>query len=155
MRLLAVGRRLARLLVRAFGAPPRDVVEAARAQWALLLSLAALNLRLPGRLVRPITLFDSRTGPADEVRLRRIAVAVDRASRWGLFHPTCLVRAMALERLIHRAGAGRAVVRVGIRHEESDLQAHAWIEVNGRVLGDHPEHVGRFKPLTDVSALPG
>ena len=155
MSLLAGGRSIVRRLVRLLRCSPREIADLVNAQWALLLALAALRLRLPGRLVRPISVFD-RSGPEPDMeRLRRIDVAVDRAARLGLFRPTCLVRAMALERIIHRAGAGRAVVRVGVRHGGAELEAHAWIEVDGRVLGDSPRHVGDFVPLTDVSALPG
>jgi hypothetical protein len=135
-----------------FRASPREILDVLKAQWALLVALAALRLQVTGRLLRPVR-GEAGTGEVDEEYVRRIAVAVDRAARRGLFRPTCLVRSIALERLVERAGAGNAVVRVGVRREEGALHAHAWIEVDGQVVGDRPEHVRRFKPITDASAL--
>jgi hypothetical protein len=63
------------------------------------------------------------------------------------------VRAVALERLVRRSHAGHAIVRVGVLRGSAELFAHAWIEIDGRIVGDERSHVRRFTPLESFSAL--
>lgn len=144
------GRRPIHKLVTA---SPREWGDLVRAQWHLLVSWAALALRPRGGLVRRAEAGESAQGTVREEQLHRIGLAVDRVARFGLVRPTCLVRAMALERMIEKAGGG-ATVRVGIRHVEAGFGAHAWIELNGRIIGDQPAFVKQFTPLVDITALP-
>lgn len=53
---------------------------------------------------------------------------------------TCLVQALAAERLLRESGHA-AVIRIGVQKEQKEsLSAHAWVEVDGRtVIGDSPE----------------
>lgn|GEM_PF-731753 len=81
----------------------------------------------------------------------RQALAVHRAARYGVFRPRCLTRAIALERMLVRRGLP-ATVQIGVRREAGALEAHAWVELHGRVLGDHPEHVARFSPLAGFAS---
>ena len=74
------------------------------------------------------------------------ARAVHRAARYGLFRPRCLTRALALQRLLARRG-WPASLHVGVRRDRGALLAHAWVELDGAVLGDSPEHVATFVPL--------
>ena len=85
-------------------------------------------------------------------RARRVARAVDRAAQYGLFTPTCLVRAIALEGLLTREGVAGAVVRIGARQRAVRPEMHAWIEVGGVVIGERPEVAGTFTPLHDFTA---
>jgi hypothetical protein len=84
-----------------------------------------------------------------------MAIAVHRASDYGIFVPTCLVRALALEDLARREGAEAALVRVGVRRDENGFEAHAWLEIEGRIIGDTLENVTSFTVLEDFSGLPG
>lgn len=145
-RVLAVVRRL-------FSVTPGEFADLVVAQWYLLAALWAVRRRPRGELLRPVSVRESAGGPRDGERLERLAVAVDRVSRFGMFRPTCLVRAVALESQIRRANAGPAVVRVGVAQVAGELFAHAWIELEGQVIGDEPSHVRRFTPLHDFSAL--
>ncbi len=64
------------------------------------------------------------------------------------------MRAVALERLIDQACAeSGAVVRVGVLPKDGELLAHAWIEVDGEVVGDRLSVVNKFTPLQDFSGL--
>jgi hypothetical protein len=83
-----------------------------------------------------------------------MAIAVRRASDYGVFVPTCLVRALALEDLARREGAEGALVRVGVRRDRKGFEAHAWLEIDGRVVGDTPDNVASFTVLEDFSGLP-
>lgn len=135
--------------------------DLARAQLALLAAQAAVWTRPTGQLVagadgpagRPERGADrpERMGPTG--RARDLALAVGRAAERGLFRPQCLVRALALQRLLAREGLGAARVRVGVRLAGARFDAHAWVEHEGEVLGDRTDYVATFSPLTDVRAV--
>lgn len=145
-RVLSVTRRL-------FNITPCEFADLVAAQWYLLAALWTVRSRPRGDLLRPVSEGSSAGGLPDGARLERMALAVDRMARFGLFRPTCLVRAVALERQIRRARAGNAVVRLGVSPVGGELLAHAWIEMEGRVIGDDLAKVRRFTPLHDFSAL--
>jgi hypothetical protein len=82
--------------------------------------------RLVGRAARAVP--GVRDVPA--ARLQR---AVERAGR-HVPGATCLVQAIALQILLGRRGH-RAALRLGVAHDEDrKLAAHAWLELDGRVL---------------------
>jgi len=132
---------------------PTEFADLIAAQWYLLGALWTVRRRPKGGLLRALPDGPTAGGVRDDARLERLAVAVDRMARFGVFRPTCLVRAVALERQIRRANVGAAVVRVGVAQASGELLAHAWIELEGRVIGDEPARVRRFTPLHDFSAL--
>ena len=131
---------------------PRELGDLVVAQAFLLVALGAVRYRPKGELLRRVPAA-AASAVADESRLTRLAIAVDRVARYGLFRPTCLVRAVALERMIRRANAGPAIVRVGVSRQAGAFFAHAWIELEGRVVGDEPSYVRRFTPLEGFSAI--
>lgn len=144
-----------RLTRRLFNLRPAEAGDLVLAQWNLLVALWTVRRRPPGELLRPLSEAPADSGVRDDARLERLATAVDRVARFGVFRPTCLVRAVALERQIRGANAGPAVVRIGVRHASGGLLAHAWIELDGRVVGDELARVRRYTPLRDFSALAG
>ena len=124
-------------------------VEMFRAQWALLVAQAIVRGRAVGSLATPA----GEAGVPDMARLpeaRRVARAVLRAARFGVFRPQCLVRSMALSRMLATRGIDGAIVRVGVRRLNGEFLAHAWVELGGETLGDADEHVGTFVPLTNL-----
>jgi hypothetical protein len=132
--------------------PLGEVADLVVAQIGLLTALWIVRVRSRGNLLHPVR---SSTRPAtslDERSVERMATAFDRVARFGLFRPTCLVRAIALERYL-RGACPHASVRVVVLREGDRLLAHAWIEVGNRVIGDEPSHVHRFTPLHDFTAL--
>ena len=144
---------LSRAVSKLFSVTPREFADLVLAQASLLAAQWTVRYRPRGELLRPVNGGDPTGGVRDDARLERLALAVDRVARFGLFRPTCLVRAVALERQIRKANAGSAVVRVGVAQASGELLAHAWIELDGRVIGDEPARVRRFTPLHDFSAL--
>jgi len=132
---------------------PGEFADLVVAQWYLLVALWTVRRRPKGGLLRAVSDGHLAGGVRDDARLERLALAVDRVARFGVFRPTCLVRAVALERQIRRANAGPAVVKVGVSQTAGKLMAHAWIELEGQVIGDEPARVRRFTPLHDFSAL--
>ncbi len=146
--------RVAHVVRRLFSLPARDFGELLVAQAYLVQALWTVRRRPKGSLLRRVERSVSNEAPQREDRLSRLVVAVDRAARYGVFRPTCLVRAVALERMIVRSGVGTAVVRVGVLRGDDRFLAHAWIELAGRVIGDEASRVRQFTPLQDFSALP-
>lgn len=136
----------------------RDLVEA---QAALLWAQALVLVRPTGQLVSPGSAGPAQaaqaaqeTAPAPgDDRARRLALGVNRAAEFGLFRPLCLVRSVALSRLLERHGITGSRIRVGVRVVAGEFTAHAWVEHGGRVLGDDAAHVGGFASLSDVSVL--
>ena len=125
----------------------RDLI---RAQLALLRAQLAIWTRPHGRLVGPAR------GPAtlpDESAsrcARRLADAVSLVSRHGVFRPNCLVRSLALSRLLESEQVAGCHVRIGVRERSGRFEAHAWVELGTEVLADSTEHVASFQRLTDV-----
>ena len=132
-----------------------DLVGAARAQWYLLRARLSVVLAPRGRLLAAVRPAEAGRAPSGDAmaRARRVALAVDRAAEYGLFTPTCLVRAIAVERLLTREGVAGAVVRIGARQGADGPEMHAWIDIGGMVIGDRPEVAGAFTPLHDFTAV--
>lgn len=132
----------------------RDLSDTFVAQTALLCAQLLVWTRPQGRL---ITTSDPRATDLRETTSRggepqRLADAVDRASRFGIFGEQCLVRALALQQMLDRHAIAGSVVRIGVRRgkENDELLAHAWVELDGRVLGDRVENTVTFSTLADV-----
>lgn len=65
----------------------------------------------------------------------RIARLVGIAAYHGPYRATCLRRSLALWWLLRRRGIP-ADLRIGVRKDGGELQAHAWVEHNGQALND-------------------
>ena len=134
---------------------PRDVARVGLAPWCLLRALVSLRLAPKGRLLAAAARADA--APTDRIdgaeRARQLVLAVDRAAEYGLFRPTCLVRSLALERMLEREGIEGGVVRIGARHRNGRPEMHAWIEICGTAIGERPEVTNTFTPLQDFTAV--
>ncbi|HEY9479239.1 MAG TPA: lasso peptide biosynthesis B2 protein [Gemmatimonadaceae bacterium] len=153
---------------------PREWADLLEAQLALLLAQFRVWTRPTGRLVsHSVPSSPSAPAPSDasapqhhpaaepsvlhpgsdsptEARAEALALAVGRAAEFGLFRPLCLVRAVALNRVLERHGITGSRVRVGVRMRNGRFAAHAWVEYGERVLGDNEWHVGSFAELSEV-----
>ncbi len=138
-----------RIARKVFALSFRDWVELMQAQWALLAARGMVRNRPIGSLATPTV----GNPPADLSRLpeaRRLALAVVRAARFGVFRPQCLVRSVALSQMLADRGIPGALVRVGVRRKNGEFSAHAWVELAGETLGDADDHVGSFVPMTNL-----
>ena len=116
----------------------RALRDVARAQVALLVAQHAVWTRPTGELVAlvPVAGPDPVAGPARPTpHAWRLAVAVRRAASYGVFRPKCLVRAVALQRMLERDGIRGSQVVIGVRRDAGAFGAHAWVELGGRALG--------------------
>jgi hypothetical protein len=129
------------------------------AQWELLVTQRIVRTLPTGELTsgRPSVAGAQPSPAGDPARLeeaRELALGVSRAARHGLTRPQCLVRAMALSRMMERDGLTGGVIRVGVRRREAAMEAHAWVEYAGEVLGDREDHVGTFAELPHLHVAP-
>ena len=72
-------------------------------------------------------------------RVGLTARAVNSADRHGLVHPSCLAKSLTLWWLLGRQGISSRL-RIGIRKENNNLEAHAWVERDGAAVNEPEEH---------------
>ena len=76
---------------------------------------------------------------------------VNAADRHGLVHPSCLVKSLTLWWLLGRQGI-TSQLRVGVRKEGGNLEAHAWVEREGIALNE-PEERHRHYAAFDAALV--
>lgn len=104
-----------------------------------LLRLKRLE-KVLGRLMR------KPTAPV-ELDADKIVRMVSIASRYVPGTSGCLPRALTAQMLLARRGYD-STVRIGVRKPGDELDAHAWLEIDGRVLIGESEEV--YSPLLDI-----
>jgi hypothetical protein len=131
---------------------PADFWAFARA-WAFLL-VADLGLR-----ALPFPRVDRRLAPRvsgglpDEAAVGRLVWATEAAARHHLYPMRCLPKALCLRWLLGRHGIA-AELRIGVARQGEGLAAHAWVERQGRPVGEAPEVGERFSPLGSAASSP-
>lgn len=83
---------------------------------------------------------------ADVLRAQRYARWLNIASRFHLVPAHCLHRSLALHNWLLNEGLP-SNLRIGVRKEDGELKAHAWIELGGQAIGDRSDAVAGFKLL--------
>jgi len=143
--LVRLGRRW-RAFTRLTWAERRFLVEA-----ALLLPAVALALRLAG--FQRVQATMSRTRGAQRAALdgrtpsaATIAYLVAVASRYTLGRPRCLPQALVLWSVLRRQGRA-AELRIGVRKQDDQIEAHAWVEYDGAVFDVAGGGYKRFSPF--------
>ena len=147
-------QRLARLSA-------REWLDIAEAQFELLVSQTIVATRRTGQLVSRAALDpfgdsltpSSANGAPVNPRPEQLALAVMRAAENGVFRPLCLVRSVALKRLLDRHGFSGSLVKIGVRMTRGRFAAHAWVAYNEQVLGDQEWHVKSFAELDEVNVM--
>jgi len=112
----------------------------------VLLPLVAVSLRWRGFRATQAALqrFLANTNPEHDPALLSKDAAVtahlvNAADRYGLVHPSCLAKSLALWWLLGRQGI-TSHLRIGIRKEGKKFEAHAWVEREGTALNEPDEH---------------
>ena len=114
--------------------------------WVCLLAAHAALRFLPVRRVEALL---ERLAGKDraEISSAHLARLVDAAARFHLRPITCLPRSLALRALLRRHGI-EADLLIGVRREDGEIKAHAWIEDAGRPVGESADVRSRFRPLS-------
>jgi Transglutaminase-like superfamily len=113
---------------------------------SLLLPLLSASLRRRGFAATQSTL-KRLLSPAKKAldaqeQIARTALAarmVRAAVKYGFGKPSCLEGSLALWWLLRRQGIP-AELRIGVRKENRQFEAHAWVEYNGSALNEPEEH---------------
>lgn len=136
------------------GLSRRDRLDSAEA-WLLLLlvdlALRWLDLRRAERLLDFVARLGPRLAPStppDAVRLRRWVSA---AAGHQIGSPRCLHRSLALRTMLRRRHCS-ARLRIGVRHRGEQLEAHAWLEIDGVPLSCEISSVRGFRALQSAGA---
>ena len=130
-----------RLLGLAFGLP---VVE---------LSLRRLGARRTeswlSRAVKPGAIHPPAAAELQQAdRLAQLAAI---AGRRGILQARCLSQAMLVRALLRRRGLD-AVLQVGVRKDNGQFDAHAWVELDGHTLAQAPLQHLRLQSRPQSSA---
>jgi hypothetical protein len=114
----------------------------------LLLGLIRIGLRLfPFQRLKRLLDSASKSRAANQLSSDRIVWAVTAASRYVLGDKPCLTQALAAQVLLKRQGY-LASLRIGVgRTEGKQLQAHAWVESEDRVVVGGGGELSRYTPL--------
>lgn len=125
----------------------RSAAVALLALTGIRLALASLGFRrVHGLLSRWVAASAPGAQRPPALRAAQAAAtlrALDRAAGCGPSRPSCLPRSLTLWWLLRRQGMP-AELRIGVRREGDRLEAHAWVEQDGVVLGDHADVHDRF-----------
>jgi hypothetical protein len=108
--------------------------------WVLLL-IVDLTIAWGGfprlhRLIRGVRVRRRRTPPDDAAIVLAVNDAIDSAAIWYPRTVQCLPRSAVATWLLRRRGVA-AVMVIGVR--KMPFYAHAWVEVDGRVVNDVPK----------------
>jgi len=140
-----------RLLFKFLSLRPRD--RALLINATLLLAIAKLGLRLlPFQTLRRLLskLERAETPPqfaSPALPLQKIVWAVEVASRYIPGGEKCLPRALVAHNLLVRQGFA-AQLRIGVAKDaQGQLEAHAWVESQGKVAIGRIRNWERFVPL--------
>ena len=121
------------------------------AQGAIFFAQATVWLRRRGNLVSAeINTRNTNSNGHIDSYVAELGRAIDRAASFGFIRAQCLVRSIALARLMEARGFDGAVVRVGVSRSAEKLLAHAWVEYNGVVVWDDEENVSQFNQLPGI-----
>lgn len=123
--------------------------------------VVAVLLPLVGyrRLHRILARWPRRPAPrftdpaAAAARVRVLARVVSAVAGPGRFRATCLRRSLVLWWIARLEGIETAL-RIGVRREETELRAHAWVEHLGRPVNDAADIAEAFPPFDADLAAP-
>jgi hypothetical protein len=139
-----------------------DWLRLGRAQLALLAAQLDVWLRPQGTLVASANRGGGDAATAAEppaaprpADAERIGTAVRRVATHGIFRPTCLVRSIAICRLLRREHIDGGRIRVGVALRDGRFVAHAWVEYAGVVVGDEDALVRRYEAFDDLEVVTG
>ena len=127
----------------------RRLLAALRLLWFARVGLWTMSFkRLRDRLS---AMERSREGQCPTVPLDELVWCIEAAARY-VPAATCLARSMAAQVFLRRHGYD-TTLRIGVaRDRRGTLEAHAWVESDGRVVVGKVEDFQRYAPLPPVRA---
>lgn len=116
--------------------------------WLLLFDIGLRTRPFPDLQTFAARLVPRPTAPPEQIerQLRVLRTAVARAGNHHLYPMTCLRRALTLQKLLARRGIA-AELKIGVHKSDNQFDAHAWLEYQGKPLGEPEQVVERFSIL--------
>ena len=97
----------------------------------------------------PVEQTGNKTNKEDALRISEITTRmVSAASRYGLYHATCLRKSIVLVYLLRKQGI-ESEVCIGTRRNGGTFEAHAWVEYEGTVINDRADIRENYTLLED------
>lgn len=138
----------------------RNASRLSPADWSLILQawfwLLFFDISLRMRPFHELQIFAARTKPKSaslpertEALIPMLIAAVDHARYNHLYAMTCLRRALALQKMLALRGA-EVDLKIGVRKDDGILSAHAWLEYQGRPLGEPERITERFANMQNT-----
>jgi hypothetical protein len=133
-------------LKRAYSLSARDWIMLAEA-WLTLTWIDFAVSFLPYRwwkswlLIQPDAKANQSSTPS--LPFPQLVWSVNAAANHHLRKPTCLRRSLTLKRMLLRRHV-TTDLRIGIRKNRNQVDAHAWIEQAGIVINDSPDIATRY-----------
>jgi transglutaminase superfamily protein len=121
----------------------------------IFLPITEIGLRVMGfrrfkKMVENLLLRERRSRTSESVTPYEMVAKITRAVRSAELHgpgtPNCLERSMVLWWML-RSGGIEGELHIGARKNGLRFEAHAWVELDGKVLNDSPDvhtHYARF-----------
>ena len=72
------------------------------------------------------------------------------AARFQIRKMNCLRRCLSQQQMLKKRGFS-AQMHIGVRFEEEQLLAHAWLTIQGKVINDSEDVIDRYSELKSVS----
>jgi len=117
---------------------------------ATVVSLRMFNFRSVQRSLERWYSDAVRTGARDDTAIfaevQTASRMVDAASRYGVARGNCLSKSITLWWLLRRQGIP-VQLRFGARKTGARFEAHAWVELDGRVINDSEDVRTRYSPF--------
>ncbi len=124
--------------------------------------LVLASIRL-GLYLLPFHVLMKVIGKVCESKLQPVALspnsvehmvwAVESISRHLPGQPKCLARALTTKVLLHQQGYG-SKLQIGVaKSDNGSLNAHAWIEYDGRIIIGNLRDLSRFIPFPSVEGV--
>lgn len=123
---------------------------------ALLLGIIRLGLwLLPFQTLRRLVVrMTQRTSvqKQNQVCVNKVVWAVRIVSRYMPGKVKCLARALTTQVLLGQHGY-QSQIRIGVaKNQKGQLEAHAWVESQGKIIIGGLKDIGRYTPLATLEA---
>lgn len=129
----------------------RDWLRLVEVWWMLGSTSRALRRVSYEQLISTIRFSPKeRANPDDDLILaQRLQRLISMAARLHGIKITCLGRAFTLHKMLAMRGIESRLC-IGVSKTQTDVQAHAWVEMEGQAIGEPEDITERFKVLNPV-----
>jgi hypothetical protein len=131
-----------------FQLPARELAVLIQAGALLPAVRLALRFVTVGRL-QQVCVRGKRAGMEVTIAPETVARLVRVAAERGPYRARCLPQSLVLHWLLQRRGVASRIV-FGARKADEQMQAHAWVEVNGVTLSQDHGAYRDFSPLDEL-----